>query len=100
MHLARVEQRRKQGAAGVPSAELLTDFSTGKMPAAPSGSWRAGMPNVSRSVTLSDNGGFYTSEGQRKAADAQWFSAPQRLGLDGWQTQQRQSTNNQDGHAV
>jgi len=34
------------------------------------GSWKAEMPNVSRSVTLSDNAGFYTSEGQRKAADA------------------------------
>jgi hypothetical protein len=31
----------RQGAAGVSSAELFSDSSAGKMPAAPWGSWKA-----------------------------------------------------------
>src|SRR5438045_856477 len=40
MNLERVRLGR-QGAADVSSAELVSDSSAGKMPAAPCGSWRA-----------------------------------------------------------
>src|SRR5213593_1469428 len=41
MNLERVRHCRQQGAADVPSAELRSDSSAGKMPAAPWGSWKA-----------------------------------------------------------
>src|SRR6266571_1492087 len=40
MNVEQVGQCRQQGAADVSSAELFSDFSAGKMPAAPCGSWK------------------------------------------------------------
>jgi hypothetical protein len=40
MNLERAGRSCQQGAADVSSAELFTDASAGKMPAAPCGSWK------------------------------------------------------------
>src|SRR6185503_5294395 len=49
MNLERAGRCRRQGAADVPSAELLPVCSAGKIPAAPCGSWSA---NFSLSVCI------------------------------------------------
>jgi len=51
----------RQGAADVSSAELLSDTSAGKMPAAPWGAWQASIQPLRRIMTINGPRQFYVA---------------------------------------